>query len=115
METIEPIDVDSTERSGIFGELVGMAAPDIKAYRGDLYHDARWIAEHVPDRIPARTAFVFYFGWRESGTSIGTDLHAVRYGNDHVVRITLTTDIRGGYSWGGSRWLRLHRTITRIV
>lgn len=49
-------------RALIFGEMVRLAEGRIEAYRGDLYHDATWLTEHVT----GPTSFEWVV--RESGT-----------------------------------------------
>lgn len=52
----------------VFGRLVRLAAPVIRRYESDLYHDATWLRTHL-----AGTAFTFFWSVGESGTHIGTD------------------------------------------
>jgi hypothetical protein len=52
----------------VFGRLVRLAAPVIRRYESDLFHDALWLREHL-----AGTEFTFFWSVGESGTHIGTD------------------------------------------
>lgn len=50
----------------VFGKLLELASPFIKAYQSDLYHDAIWLHDNL-----AGESFVFYWSCNESGTTIG--------------------------------------------
>lgn len=52
----------------IFGFLVQMAAPVVKEYHGDLFHDAEWVRANVTGPNEAGS---FLFCVRHSGTNIG--------------------------------------------
>jgi hypothetical protein len=67
----------------MFGKLVDLSIEVVQHYRSDYYHDAKWIQEHVDG--PS----TFYYGFREWGTSIGTDPKLVAYGNDKLFRVDL--------------------------
>lgn len=79
-------------RAGMFGEMVKLAAPVLRAYHSDLFHDALWIAEKVMGPIE--------FDWlvREMGTHIGeTAGIAPRASGDIMYRVTLKVE-RGTWS-----------------
>lgn len=84
-------------RQLIFGQLVKLACPVVMHYHSDLYHDAMWLNSHIPDEV---YRFVFFYGVRATGTSIGTDAQSVRVSNDRVYRITVTNRQTGEwYRW----------------
>lgn len=97
-------------KSAIFGQLVTFAIPHVQHYVGDLFHDATWLNEHIPRLDPndPHATFEFYFGWRDTGTSIGTDFTPTRYSNDHVVHCKVHWSPREG----GRTWSRLLCTFT---
>jgi hypothetical protein len=74
-------------RARVHGELVQLAIPVLKLYHSDLYRDAVWMQKYVTEETP--TPYHFFFGVRNTGTSIGTDLTLVRYGNTAVYCVTL--------------------------
>ena len=70
----ETIRVDN-EPQFIFGQLVKLAIDKgIAHYHSDLYHDAIWIRRHWEAIVEAG---VFFYGVRETGTSIGLDANYV--------------------------------------
>lgn len=82
----------SAVRATLFGELVKLAAPVIEHYHSDLFHDARWIEEHV-DGAPMSFDFVA----RPCGTYIGVDVEAMREAlvlkpTDRAYRVAITHD-----------------------
>lgn len=104
-----PIDHGSTEdltstlaHSQLFGQMVVLAQPVIAHYHGDLYNDAMWIHKHLPAQLPQggwpipadqdHSVFIFYYGVRDTGTSIGTDLDLVSYNNPNVYMFTVRRD-----------------------
>lgn len=74
--------INESARAGVFARLVGITRPILAHYTSDLYHDARWIAEHVTG-----DDFTFYYGVRETGTSIGTDESDVSSHNLAIYRV----------------------------
>jgi hypothetical protein len=83
--------INDSVRALLFGQLADLAFPVIQHYRSDLYHDARWIRDHVDG--PGE----FYFAVCDYGTSIGTDRYAVAQRGGHLYHVQLTRDDRG--SW----------------
>jgi hypothetical protein len=71
--------INESARASVFGELVKLTRPLLSAYTSDLYHDAHWLAGNV-----IGNDVTFYFGVRESGTSIGLNA-------DLVAKINLVT------------------------
>jgi hypothetical protein len=85
-------------RATLFGEMVRRAAPIIKAYHSDLYHDAEWLTENLNGQTT--------FDWlvRRSGTHLGVGpqndgngalIWAYRMGTepgDQLWRITVRCD-----------------------
>lgn len=61
-------ELQSPIRALLFGVLADIAAPIVQRYRSDLYHDARYVAEHV------NGVCEFQYCARENGTHIGTGL-----------------------------------------
>ena len=78
----------------IFGFLVQMAAPVVKEYHGDLFHDARWLTNNVTG--PGS----FLFCVRHSGTNIG---HSARLMYESVaydaVLYNIDVSIEKGGEW----------------
>lgn len=74
----------------VFGHLVRLAAPIMKAYWCDLYTDALWLQGFVRGE-----SVTFYWSLDESGTSIGTD-QPLATTREHKYRFTVT--IVGGKS-----------------
>lgn len=74
----------------LFGQLMDLAAPFVKHYRSDFYHDAHWLDTYFTGAIS------FYYGVRESGTAIGTS--KVLAGHcDRVYEVTITRDDARGW------------------
>lgn len=69
-------------RALLFGELVKLAAPAIKHYQSDLYHDAMWLSRYLKG-----ASFAFFWSVDESGTTIGTEPIGLR---EHAYRVTVT-------------------------
>jgi hypothetical protein len=80
-------------RAFIYGELVAMAAPVVKSYWSDLYHDTTWLNDHVSPTAPA----TFYFACDDCGTAIGTDRDLVTLyrSTSHAYRVTTSVDTLG--------------------
>lgn len=57
--------IDTPVLAALFGEMVTRANPVVKAYHGDLFHDARWLDENVTGPCE------FLYMVREYGTVIG--------------------------------------------
>lgn len=71
----------------LYAELLKKALDTpLKAYHCDLYHDAVWIGDHVQFRY---APFTFYYGVRETGTSIGTNFDSVRQMNERVFKCSV--------------------------
>ncbi len=73
MDTTESIKIRHATESTLFGELVKLATPRLKAYYSDLYYDVLWIQKNWNDIKDNG----FYFSVRDSGTNIGQDRFAV--------------------------------------
>lgn len=54
-------------RALLFGAMLQRAAPVLKHYRSDLYHDALWVDDHITD------AMTWTWLVRECGTNLGDD------------------------------------------
>ncbi len=78
--------IGTSVKALLFGKLLDLASSTVEHYRSDFFHDACWIEKHVHGPT------VFFFGFRQWGTSIGTDRQAVAYGNDVAYSIVLTSD-----------------------
>lgn len=79
----------------IFGHLVRLAAPVVKEYHGDLYHDAMWVKE----TISGPTEFLFLV--RHSGTHIGPSAQLMFDSlstNAVLYRVSLSVDERGRWT-----------------
>jgi hypothetical protein len=63
--------------------MVELAQPTIRAYHGDLYHDALWLNENANG-----DSYVFYWSFDETGTAIGT--HEKDAHREHKYRLTIT-------------------------
>lgn len=74
-------------RAQIFHELAKLSMGTVVHYLSDFYRDAIWLKTYVTG-----DAFTFYFGFRDTGTSIGTDADLVKYGNSaqNVYRVDVT-------------------------
>jgi hypothetical protein len=92
-------EIGDIDRAETFGRLIGITRPILAFYCSDLYHDARWIHDNVtgPD-------VTFYFGVRESGTSIGFDHALVKAYNVAVRQDWVSTVSLPGRLVG--RWRR---------
>lgn len=49
----------------VFEQLLQLSSGDVRRYRSDYFHDARWLAQHL-NTVP----FSFAYKWSESGTWI---------------------------------------------
>lgn len=74
---------EATDRAVLFGKLVELASGVVKLWSSDLYHDAMWLSEHMVGH-----GVVFYFGVRETGTSLDKSEANVSAFNDSVYRVT---------------------------
>lgn len=80
----------------LFGAMVRRSRLVIEHYHGDLFHDARWITEHVKGEMS------FYWAPRSFGANIGTDPKLVGYGwgsrydEMHFYRVDIAERIRSG-------------------
>lgn len=77
-------ELQNAARALLFGKMLDEAIGMVKAFRSDFYHDADWMRRYLKDEDNS-----FYFGYREYGTSIGTELAAVDFGNDVVLYVKL--------------------------
>lgn len=75
----------------IFAEMLSLALPTVKHYQSDLYHDALWLAKGMPTNEP------WWFGIRESGTSIGTDHRLVSAYNAKTYRMVVHRNERDAW------------------
>lgn len=76
-------------QSNVFGELVKIASPVLDFHHADLFHDAVWLQDFV------KAPTFFFYGVRDTGTSIGTDLDLVSIGNPDVYRVEIISE--GGH------------------
>lgn len=67
----------------VFGHLARIAAPIVRCYWSDLYHDAMWLQKHM-------TGESFTFAWSvdDCGTLIGTDTIAAQRDNRFIFTVT---------------------------
>jgi hypothetical protein len=70
----------------MFGQLVNLYKPFMDHYTSDLFHDVRWINEHVTGPTS------FYFGCDEWGTAIGTDKPAIGTWRKNVWHVSLIAE-----------------------
>jgi hypothetical protein len=85
----------------VFAVLHQLTHERVQHYQGDYYHDALWIERHVPAHVGRGVTFSFYYGARDTGTSIGDDFALVAIGNEHVWEVQITCKDRrgnGGFS-----------------
>ena len=79
--------------AALFAHLVRLAQPVLVAYRGDLYHDALWIAERLNAAHQAGQSRV-RFWWSVEDT--GTDVHPTEpqpgHRRTHLYRFTVTAE-----------------------
>ena len=73
----------NSNRAHLFGYLVRLAQPIVTHFQSDLYHDVHWIDTHVNPGTWLR-GFHFFYGVRDTGTTIGTDHTLVALNNPHV-------------------------------
>lgn len=83
--TSHKVDLDDSDCARVFGELLRLAEGNVKAYTSDLYHDAMWLRENVAGK-PGTS---FYYGVRESGTSLAWSVFTVRASCPAVWRVTV--------------------------
>jgi hypothetical protein len=76
-------------RAALFGVLVTLAAPHVKHYQSDLYHDARWLRENIDG--PKE----FFYAVADTGTEIGTDETLVRQIRPIAWHVALTRTDNG--------------------
>jgi hypothetical protein len=81
--------------SGIFREMFRRAVPVVKFYEGDLFHDALWIKANIAG--PSEDRQGFYYGVRDTGTSIGFDESLVSYSNKITYYVVLTQTERDAW------------------
>lgn len=62
-----PTDIAVAARPLVFEQLLRLSSGDVRRYRSDYFHDARWLAQHL-NTVP----FSFAYKWSESGTWIAT-------------------------------------------
>jgi len=79
------VDLSESDSPKVFGELLKLASGIVKAYGSDLFHDAVWLYRNVP----GTPGVAFYYGVRESGTSLSRDLGDVAPFNASVWRVTV--------------------------
>jgi hypothetical protein len=68
--------------AAVFAELVTLSRPIVSHYLSDLYHDALWLSRNLTG-----SDTTFYYGLRETGTSIGFDADLVGAHNVALYRI----------------------------
>lgn len=111
---------DFYNQARLFGCMLDLIEGKVKYYKSDLYYDAGWIKDCVPSKWKLNDSFTFWFGCRETGTSIGTEFEYIGPYNDHVFKLqlnatkskfaderdrinlilTVTTDVRSGINNG---------------
>lgn len=70
----------------LFGEMVRKVSPHVNFYLSDYYHDVHWIDENI------KAMATFYYGCRDTGTSLGTDRDLVVANNKRAWKIDLIQD-----------------------
>lgn len=84
MMTTHLIHNDTVEPQTVFAELLQLAQPVVEHYHSDLYHDAIWLKDNLPNLMDDG----FYFGIRTHGTHIGTDRRLIQNYNAVTFHIT---------------------------
>lgn len=80
----------------LFGHLVEISKENTH-YLSDYYHDVHWLDKYLTAENLTDNAFTFFYGVRNTGTSIGTDEELVTIHNEFVWKVTLACDDR--LSW----------------
>ena len=76
-------------RAAAFGVLVRLACPKLEHYQSDLYHDAHYVDRVVtPDTLTAGRVS-FHYGVRDTGTTVGSTVDAVKPHCDETFEITV--------------------------
>ena len=94
-------------RAAVFGILVQLAAPTVRHYHSDLFHDANWLTKHVvlpdsPAWMEGHFLTTFAYGVRDTGTDIGTDIELIKRHNERVFQVIVSRD-EGGL-WTANVW-----------
>lgn len=93
----------------IFGTLVQLAAPVVKEFHGDLFHDASWIKDHVDG--PG----TFYFVVRHSGTHVGSSAFyigiAARQSRESTMYRCSLTVVDGKWTFDVRRFVVAERVV----
>lgn len=95
---------DETPKSAICGELIRRATSGsdslrIAHYHGDFYYDADWLRRHLPDVLVEGDPFIFWFGFDNWGTAVGTDAGLVQSMRKRCFKVICWRD---GYRQGVS-------------
>lgn len=100
-------------RAKVLGQLAVLADPKrMIAYQGDLYHDATWLRDHLDFTGWANSqSVVFWYGTRETGTSI-TNSHTL-IGSDNDTRYKVAV-IRKNVTRRGEPDFRYDLQIARL-
>lgn len=80
-------EIKSSARALAFGMLAELAVPYVKRYMSDLYHDVHWVSDFL-----IGSDVTFFYGVRESGTSIGLDESAIVEFNERAWRARVWVD-----------------------
>lgn len=81
-----PSDIAVASRALVFEHLLRLSSGDVRRYRSDYFHDARWLAEHL-NTVP----FSFVYKWSESGTWIAADTASSLLRREPGYRVALVT------------------------
>lgn len=76
-------------KAALTGKLWKIAGPIVQHYHSDVYRDVHWIDKYVDGEA------AFYFGIRDTGTSIGTARDEVAYSNAYLYRVEVTNERPG--------------------
>jgi hypothetical protein len=86
-------EINESVKALLFGLLADLAWDTVKEYRSDLYHDAKWIQEHVEGPCG------FFFAFADSGTAVGFDERYVGLRNpDRLYSVDLVMNNRGSWN-----------------
>jgi hypothetical protein len=80
-----------TLRRRLWERLVRMSQDVVRFHQADWWHDRDWLVRYLTEDV-TQEPIVFTYGWRESGTSIGTDEALVAKHNEHAVQVTVYLD-----------------------
>lgn len=83
--------VHDTLHRRVWEQLVRMSQDVVKHHQGDWWFDRDWLVTYLTEDV-TQEPFAFTYGWRESGTDIGTDEALIVKHNEHAVQVTVYLD-----------------------